>query len=201
MVCYSVTNDTDPATVCYNMSDETLCSGVLQCDERYRSFDSVLQHDEWYNSVWSCATEWGATLIWIIMCYSVKCDDLCDSVLLCYQWYRSYDGERGLFSDLVWYNIVSESKCMCYMIHCVEWMISLCWLGTLVLSAFVFVSCLLQVEILSHFPVAPTLEHRASLKSFVSLQFLNSKRVGRTPWRGDQAVSRPLPTQDNTNTE
>jgi hypothetical protein len=44
-------------------------------------------------------------------------------------------------------------------------------------------------------PVAPTLEHWASVKRFVSLQFLNPKRVGRTPWTGDQPVARPLPTQ------
>jgi hypothetical protein len=54
---------------------------------------------------------------------------------------------------------------------------------------------------LSLFPVAPTLEHKASVKRFVSLQFHNPKRVGRTPWTGDQPVERPLPTQDNTNTE
>jgi hypothetical protein len=33
-------------------------------------------------------------------------------------------------------------------------------------------------------PVAPTLEHRASVKHFASLQFLNPKTVGRTPWTG-----------------
>jgi hypothetical protein len=54
---------------------------------------------------------------------------------------------------------------------------------------------------LSHFPVAPTLEHMASVKHFVSLQFLNPKTDGRTLWTGDQPVARPLPTQDNTNTE
>jgi hypothetical protein len=35
------------------------------------------------------------------------------------------------------------------------------------------------------------LEHRESVKHFVSLQFLNLK----TPWKGDQPVARPLPTQ------
>jgi hypothetical protein len=45
----------------------------------------------------------------------------------------------------------------------------------------------------SLFPVAPTLEHRASVKRFVSLQFLNPKTVGRTPWTSDQPVARPLP--------
>jgi hypothetical protein len=43
--------------------------------------------------------------------------------------------------------------------------------------------------------VAPTLEHRASVKRFVSLQFLNPKTVGRTPRTGDQPIARPLPTQ------
>jgi hypothetical protein len=47
-------------------------------------------------------------------------------------------------------------------------------------------------------PVAPTSEHRASVKCFVSLQFLNPKTVGRFLERGDQPVARPLPTQDNT---
>jgi hypothetical protein len=61
--------------------------------------------------------------------------------------------------------------------------------------------CFVNVDI-SPFPVAPTLEDRASVKRFVSLQFLNPKTVGRTPWKGDQPVARPLPTQDNnTNTE
>jgi hypothetical protein len=46
---------------------------------------------------------------------------------------------------------------------------------------------------LSLSPVAPTLEYRASVKRFVSLQFLNPKTVGRTPWTGDQPVARPLP--------
>jgi hypothetical protein len=48
----------------------------------------------------------------------------------------------------------------------------------------------------SLFPVAPTLEHRASVKRFVSLQFLNPNTVGRIPWMGDRPVARPLPTQD-----
>jgi hypothetical protein len=39
------------------------------------------------------------------------------------------------------------------------------------------------------------LEHRASVQRFVSLQFLNSKTLSRTPWAGDQPVARPLPTQ------
>jgi hypothetical protein len=47
----------------------------------------------------------------------------------------------------------------------------------------------------SFFPVAPTLEQRASVKHFVSLQFFNSKTVGRTPWMGDQPVARLLPIQ------
>jgi hypothetical protein len=32
-------------------------------------------------------------------------------------------------------------------------------------------------------------------------QFLNLYTVGRTLWTGDQPVARPLPTQNNTNTE
>jgi hypothetical protein len=43
------------------------------------------------------------------------------------------------------------------------------------------------------------LEHRPSLKRFVSLQLLNFSTVSRTPWTGDQPVARPLPAQDNTN--
>jgi hypothetical protein len=37
---------------------------------------------------------------------------------------------------------------------------------------------------LSLFPVAPILEHRASVKRFVSGQFLSPKTVGRTSWMG-----------------
>jgi hypothetical protein len=39
------------------------------------------------------------------------------------------------------------------------------------------------------------LEHRTSVKHFTPLQFLNPKRVGKTPWTGDQPVARPLPIQ------
>jgi hypothetical protein len=39
------------------------------------------------------------------------------------------------------------------------------------------------------FPVAPTLEHRASVKHFVLLQFLNPKKSGRTSWTKDQTIS------------
>jgi hypothetical protein len=39
------------------------------------------------------------------------------------------------------------------------------------------------------------------VKRFVTFQFLNPKTVGRTPWTGNQPDARPLPTQDNTNTE
>jgi hypothetical protein len=59
---------------------------------------------------------------------------------------------------------------------------------------------LVQLSV-SLFPVDSNLVHRASVTRFVSLQFLNPKTVGRTPWTGDQPVARPLPTQDNTNTE
>jgi hypothetical protein len=45
---------------------------------------------------------------------------------------------------------------------------------------------LLSVSVSS---VAPTLEHRASAKRFVSLQFHNPKTVGRTPWTGDQPIA------------
>jgi hypothetical protein len=48
---------------------------------------------------------------------------------------------------------------------------------------------------LSLFPVPSTLEHMASVKRFVSLQFLNPKAVGKTPWTGDQPVARLLPIQ------
>jgi hypothetical protein len=41
----------------------------------------------------------------------------------------------------------------------------------------------------------PTLEHRVSVKRYVSLQFLNHSTVGRTPWTRDQPVARPLSTQ------
>jgi hypothetical protein len=38
----------------------------------------------------------------------------------------------------------------------------------------------------------------ASVELFVSLQFLNPKTDGRTVWKGDKPVARPLATQDNT---
>jgi hypothetical protein len=54
---------------------------------------------------------------------------------------------------------------------------------------------------LSLVPVAPTLEHWASMKRLVSFQFLNLKRDGRIPWTGDQSIERPLPTKEDTITE
>jgi hypothetical protein len=33
------------------------------------------------------------------------------------------------------------------------------------------------------------------VKRFVSLQFLNPKTFGRTPWTEDQPVAKPIPTQ------
>jgi hypothetical protein len=47
--------------------------------------------------------------------------------------------------------------------------------------------------------VFPTLYHRTSVKRFVSLQFINPKTLGRTPWTGDQLVARPLPTTQTQN--
>jgi hypothetical protein len=49
------------------------------------------------------------------------------------------------------------------------------------------------------FLLLPLLEHRASVKSCVSLQVLSSKTVGRTPWTGDLPIARQLPTQEKTN--
>jgi hypothetical protein len=40
---------------------------------------------------------------------------------------------------------------------------------------------------LSLFPIAPTSEQRESVKRFASLQFLNPKTVGGTPWTGESA--------------
>jgi hypothetical protein len=55
------------------------------------------------------------------------------------------------------------------------------------------ITCGTSLLILSLFPVAHTLEYRACVKRFVSLQFLNPKTVGRSPWMGDQPVARSLP--------
>jgi hypothetical protein len=54
-----------------------------------------------------------------------------------------------------------------------------------------FVNLLVPIGFLSLFPVAPTLEHRASVKRSVSLQFLNPKTVGMTPYTGDQSEANP----------
>jgi hypothetical protein len=64
----------------------------------------------------------------------------------------------------------------------------------------IYSSCsILSLSSLSLFPVAPTMEHRASMKRFVSLQFHNPETVGRAPWMGDQPIARPLPIQTQTN--
>jgi hypothetical protein len=60
---------------------------------------------------------------------------------------------------------------------------------------------LIQLVTFSLSPVAPILEHRASVNRFVSLQFLNLKTVGRTPRTRDDPVAKPSPTQNITNTE
>jgi hypothetical protein len=62
----------------------------------------------------------------------------------------------------------------------------------LVYTNFVWIS-LFSLSCCSH------LEHRASVKRFASLQFLNLKTVGKTPWKGDQLVAGPPHSQDNTN--
>jgi hypothetical protein len=54
---------------------------------------------------------------------------------------------------------------------------------------------------LSLFSVALTLEHKASVKRFLSLQFPNPMTVGKTPLTGDQPVARPLPTHRTTQTQ
>jgi hypothetical protein len=54
---------------------------------------------------------------------------------------------------------------------------------------------------LSLFPVTPTLEHMASVKRFVSLQFLNPKRVGGTPWRGGSARRKAATYKNRINTD
>jgi hypothetical protein len=44
-------------------------------------------------------------------------------------------------------------------------------------------------------PPLPLLQHRASVKGFVSLQFLNPKTAGRIPWTSDQPVASPRTIQ------
>jgi hypothetical protein len=51
---------------------------------------------------------------------------------------------------------------------------------------------LIVPNVVPFFPVAPALEHRASVKRFVSFQFLIPKPVSRTSWTGDQPIARPL---------
>jgi hypothetical protein len=57
------------------------------------------------------------------------------------------------------------------------------------------------IDSLSLFPVALTLGRTASVKRFVSLQFLNRNTVGRIPWTGDQPVARPLTAHRTTQIE
>jgi hypothetical protein len=56
-------------------------------------------------------------------------------------------------------------------------------------------------DTVSLFPVAPTLEHRASVKQFASLQFLNLRESVGLLGRGISPSQGRLPSQDNTNTE
>jgi hypothetical protein len=51
----------------------------------------------------------------------------------------------------------------------------------------------------SLFPVASTLEHRAFVKCFIPLHFLNPKTVGRTPCTGEEHIATPLPIQTQKN--
>jgi hypothetical protein len=62
-----------------------------------------------------------------------------------------------------------------------------------------------QQTVLSVFTFFFYLDGRGSL-SYSHSELINSEiwilqTVGRTPWTGDELVTRPLPTQDNTNTE
>jgi hypothetical protein len=74
-----------------------------------------------------------------------------------------------------------------YIVHC-----------NLLLKAVGFIISQLLLTVI---PVAPTVQHRAPVKRFVSLQFRNTNTVGTTLWTWDQPVARPLPTQGNTNTQ
>jgi hypothetical protein len=64
-------------------------------------------------------------------------------------------------------------------------------------------SSYLQVHtfFLSHSSCCSLLEHRASVKLFVSLQFLDHFTGGRTPWTSDQLVARPLPKHRTIQTQ
>jgi hypothetical protein len=57
----------------------------------------------------------------------------------------------------------------------------------------------MYLSLFSLLPVVPTLQRRASVKRFVSLQFLNPKTVGRTHCMGDPLVAKPLPTTQTQN--
>jgi hypothetical protein len=48
-------------------------------------------------------------------------------------------------------------------------------------TVFLFVEHDRTMRSLSLFPVAPTSEHKTSVRRFVSVQFLKPKTVGRTP--------------------
>jgi hypothetical protein len=57
-----------------------------------------------------------------------------------------------------------------------------------------FIICTLQLILpAAYFLLLP-------LRSFVLLQFLNPKTIGRTPWTGDQPDARSLPTHRTTQT-
>jgi hypothetical protein len=54
-----------------------------------------------------------------------------------------------------------------------------------------------SIFLLLFFSCCSHLEHRASVKLFVSLQFLNPKTVGMAPWTGEQPVARLLPAHEH----
>jgi hypothetical protein len=114
--------------------------------------------------------------------------------------YQRLEGKSAFVFVHTFGNYLSESRCHnSDLSNTIKYLPAACYIprqaiiiliGLTVLDEEISLSLSLSLS-----SVAPTLEHRISVKRFVLLQFLNPKTVGRTPWTGDQPIARPLPTQ------
>jgi hypothetical protein len=66
------------------------------------------------------------------------------------------------------------------------------------LEVIIIIIIIIIIITAHYYSVGATVQHE-SWPLFCS--FLIIERVGGTPWAGDQSIARPLPTQENTNTE
>jgi hypothetical protein len=80
-----------------------------------------------------------------------------------------------------------------------------CALTTITTAISIYPSIHPSIYLFICLPVCLSIHLSRALQPFVRIsplfQFIDTYTVGRTPWKGDQPVARPLRTQDSTDTE